>query len=332
MEPRIRERFTDAIRAEAAARYGVAADDLHELDGAESFIFAFVRAGQPLILRIGHSLRRNVNLIRGEVDWINYLARGGAAAAPAVLSTNGELVELIDDGAGGHYLATAFAKAAGGPPSWGKVTPDFIERYGQAIGRMHRLTQSYAPADPAWRRPQWDDPAMMDMVDFLPPSEAYTYERLTGLIDTLRQLPQDRESWGLVHQDAHGGNFFVDETGNLTFFDFDDCAYTWFVNDIAIVLFYLVNGREDPPGFTAAFLPPFLRGYSRENRFDPQWFAHVPDFLKLRELDLYAMIHRSFNVHNLTDPWVARYMHGRKARIEAEVPYLDFDFAHLQWP
>ncbi|MCB0187321.1 MAG: hypothetical protein KDE31_23800, partial [Caldilineaceae bacterium] len=62
MEPRIRNRFTQAIRAEAATRYGVAVDALHELDGAESFIFEFVRSGQPLILRIGHNLRRNPDL------------------------------------------------------------------------------------------------------------------------------------------------------------------------------------------------------------------------------------------------------------------------------
>lgn len=332
MEARIRNRFTPSILADAAARYGTEEETLHELDGAESFIFEFTRTGQPLILRLGHSLRRTPNLIRGEVDWINYLARGGAAVAPAVLSDNGELVELIDDGAGGHYLATAFVKAPGGPPAWAELTAGFIEHYGQVIGRMHRLTQVYLPADPAWQRPQWDDPAMTDASTFLPESEAYTRQQVTALIARLQQLPRPQEAYGLVHQDAHLGNCFMDGQGELTFFDFDDCCYTWFVNDIAIVLFYIVNGREDPAAYARYFLPHFLRGYARENRFDRKWFAHIPDFLKLRELDLYAFIHRSFDVDNLDHPWVARYMSGRKERIEADVPYVDFDFAHLQWP
>jgi hypothetical protein len=51
--------------------------------------------------------------------------------------------------------------------------------------------------------------------------------------------------------------------------------------------------------------------------------------LKLREIDLYAVIHRSFDVDNLDDPWVARYMHNRKQRIEDGVPTIDFDFESL---
>jgi len=332
MEARIRERFNQAILAKAAAAYGVALQALQELPSAESFIYEFMRQGQPLILRLGHSLRRTPNLIRGEVDWINYLAQGGAAVAPAQCSLKGELVELIDDGAGGAYLATAFAKAPGTPPAWTGQTSAFIEHYGQVIGRMHRLTQQYTPADPAWQRPQWDDAAMTDAIDFLPATESHARQQLIDLIAKLQQLPQGPEVYGLVHQDAHLGNCLIDDEGALTFFDFDDCCYTWFANDIAIVLFYIVNGRDDPAAYADFFLPHFLRGYARENHFDKQWFLSIPDFLKLRELDLYAVIHRSFDVSNLTNPWVARYMDGRKERIDANLPYIEFDFAHLRWP
>lgn len=340
MEPQIRERFNPAILAETAARFGVDAGTLRRLASAESFIYAFERNGQPLILRIAHSLRRNANLIRGEVDWINYLSSGGASVAAAVLSAHDKLVEEIDDRAGGHFLATAFVQASGRPPTSEDETPDFIERYGQAIGRMHRLTQTYAPADTAWRRPHWDDGPMLDAARFLPDSEQFARDQLAALVDSLRSLPRGRDSYGLVHQDAHGGNFFVDPSvdpsveapGALTFFDFDDCAYTWFANDVAIVLFYNVMGKDDAADYARYFLSHFLRGYARENRFDPAWFAHIPAFLKLRELDLYAVIHRSADVHNLTDPWDQRYMNGRKERIENNVPYIDLDFASLRWP
>ncbi len=32
---------------------------------------------------------------------------------------------------------------------------------------------------------------------------------------------------------------------------------------------------------------------------------------------------------NLDDPWCARYMDGRKKKIENDVPYLDFNFEAL---
>ena len=331
MEPRIRNCFNQHILAETAARYGVSVAAMRPLESAESFIFEFERENQPFILRLGHSLRRTIHLIQGEVDWINFLARGGADVSPAVLSQQDKLVEPIADGDGEYFLATAFVKAAGRPPQDDDETPTFIERYGQAIGRMHRLTQDYEPADAAWRRPHWDDPIMQDLDGFLPPSEARAQQKLLAQIEHLRQLPRERESYGLVHQDAHGGNFFVDETGALTFFDFDDCCYTWFVADIAIVLFYAAIGKDDAAAYTSHFLPHFLRGYQRENRFPVAWFAQMPHFLKLRELELYALIHRSHDVNNLTHWWDIRYMTGRKERIEQDVPFIDFDFAGLRW-
>jgi len=121
----------------------------------------------------------------------------------------------------------------------------------------------------------------------------------------------------------------VDDGGSITLFDFDDCAYSWLICDIAIVLFHATAAREDREGFTAGFMPPFLTGYSRENRLDARWLEHLPDFLKLREIDVYAVIHRSLDVENLDDWWCERFMDGRKERIERDTPVIDFDFEAL---
>jgi len=43
------------------------------------------------------------------------------------------------------------------------------------------------------------------------------------------------ESYGLVHCDVNPTNFYVND-GQITLFDFDDCAYNWFINDIAVAL------------------------------------------------------------------------------------------------
>ncbi len=329
MEKRIKERFDDAILQEAMRRYGIARERIHLLDGFESFMYEFERGPEAFILRIGHSFRRTVPLIQGEVDWLNYLARGGASVARAILSERGNLVELIDDGRGENFLATAFVKAKGQAPSRATMTPAVFETYGRLIGRMHALTKEYEPRDPAWRRLAWDDPEMLEVERHLPESEAVARERFRALMKHLNALPKDKETYGLIHQDAHGGNFFLDEVGQITLFDFDDCAYSWFMNDLAIVLFYAAMGNPDPVAFTQEFMRHFLTGYARENKLDPVWLKQIPYFLKLREIDLYAVIHRSFDVTNLDDPWVERFMRGRKERIENNVPYIDFDFESL---
>jgi Ser/Thr protein kinase RdoA (MazF antagonist) len=330
MEKRIKERFNDTILQEAMGRYGIAADRIHLLDGFESFMYAFDRGPEACILRIGHTFRRSEALIRGEVDWINYLADGGTTVARAVLSVEGNLVEPLDDGQGKQFLATAFREARGRPPWEVGWTPCLYETYGQLLGRMHALTKRYEPADPAWRRPQWDDEIMLDVETHLPETDTLVAERFRELMAHLATLPRDAESYGLIHFDAHGGNLFVDDEGTITLFDFDDCNYSWFANDLAIVLFYLLVDRADGPAFLAEFMPHFLQSYRRENRLDPAWLREIPHFLKLREIDLYAIIHRSFDVENLDDhPWCARFMRGRKQRIEAGMPFVDHDFEAL---
>jgi hypothetical protein len=47
--------------------------------------------------------------------------------------------------------------------------------------------------------------------------------------------------------------------------------------------------------------------------------------LKQREIDLYGVIYRSFDVNNISDSWVARFMQGRKERIENDVPYVEIE-------
>jgi len=329
METRIKERYNDAILGEAMRRFGIAPDRIRLLDGFESFMYEFERDAGEYVLRVGHSLRRNEALIRGEVDWINYLAAGGASVARAVLSEQGNLVEAVDDGQGGQFLATAFVRARGRPPWEVGWAPALVETYGQLLGRMHALTQCYTPPDPSWRRPQWDDAIMLEVEGYLPPSDGAVAARFRALMEHLQSLPRDGESYGLIHFDAHEANMFVDEAGTLTLFDFDDCNYSWFANDIAIVLFYKAMGKEDVQGYTREFMTRFLRGYRRENRLDPVWLSEIPHFLKLREIDLYAIIHRSFDVDNLEDPWCQRYMRGRKERIENDVPYIDYPFESL---
>lgn len=328
MEQQIKDRYRDSILQEAMQRYGIANDQIRPLDSEENFVYAFARDAYGYILRIAHSLRRSDALIQGEVDWINYLAAGGVSVARAIRSETGKLVEAVDDGAGGHFLVTAFVKADGQPP-WDLWTPALYEAYGQLIGRMHALARHYQPTELAWKRPAWDDAIFEFIERYLPAAEIVAKQKYQTLCAHLRTLPKEPTDYGLIHQDAHGNNFFVDEAGAITLFDFDECAYSWFINDIAIVLFYSVMDAEDAIAFTQAFMTHFLRGYQQAYRLDPKWLKEMPAFLKLRELELYAVLHRDFDVNNIDDPWAARFMQDRKAKIEHGMPYIDFDFASL---
>jgi amicoumacin kinase len=328
MEQQIRDRYHNKILQEAMHRYGIAENQIQPVDAFESFVYEFERAGQGYILRISHSLRRSQALIEGEVDWINHLAERGVSVAKAVCSEAGQLVEMIEDGQGGSFLVTAFVKARGQSP-WELWTPTLYETYGQLLGRMHYLAQGYQPTQAEWRRPEWDDNVFEFVERYLPASEAVAKAKYRALCDHLYTLPKDDSSYGLIHQDAHGSNFLVDESGAITLFDFDECAYSWLINDIAIALFYIVMDATDAPAFTGEFLTHFFRGYRKNHRLDPCWLKEMPCFLKLREIEMYAVIHRDFDVSKIDDWWSERFMHKRKYKIEQDVPFIHFDFESL---
>ncbi len=329
MEELIKRRFNDRILSQAMEPFGIDADQITLLDGFESFIYQFQKEGREYILRISHTQRRSADLIRGELDWINYLADGGVGVSRAVPSQSGEWVEVVDDQHGGQFLAAAFVKA-GGQPSWKAgiyENEELFTPYGRLIGRMHRLTKSYQPADPAWKRMEWDDPVNIDTRQWLLPASENVYHRQQELIASLRRLPKDAESYGLIHLDAHAGNLFIDDESRFTLFDFDDCTYSWFVNDLAMVLFYAVTNREDMEGYAARFWPRFLEGYGQENELDSKWLPQIPHFLKLREIDIFTLLHRSRDVARLNpDGWDGRFMRGRKERLEKGLPYLEMSF------
>jgi Ser/Thr protein kinase RdoA (MazF antagonist) len=329
VEDKIRKRYHTEILEEVRGRFDIDPKDINLLDGFESYIYEFSQNGKQYILRIGHTLRRSIEHIEGEIDWINFLSAGGAHVSKAVYSAQDNLVESVPDRCGGFFLATAFEKAPGAPPGKDDLTSVFFHRYGQLLGRIHSLSKQYKPSNESWRRPDWNDREMLNVEEWLDGADQvalYKYNQLTSYID---RLPKSNSDFGLIHQDAHYGNMFLDEKGQLTLFDFDDCCYSWYVNDVAIVLFYAALFRENPASFTDRFLKDFLSGYSQETDLDSAWIKEIPYFLKLREIDLYAVIHRSFDVENIDNAWVAGYMRNRKERIHNEVPFIDYDFNGL---
>jgi Ser/Thr protein kinase RdoA (MazF antagonist) len=194
---------------------------------------------------------------------------------------------------------------------------------------MHALAKEYVPSQPAWKRYAWDAPENNTPDRQLPANATAIREQYGRLWAHLQTLPRDRDGYGMIHQDAHLGNLFVDEDYTLTLFDFDDCVNGHFIYDIAMVLFYTSPGDpEEARAFTGRFMPVFLQGYREFNRLDPAWLREMPHFLKLREIDLFAVILFAMG-ETPGNAWCAGYMNGRRAKIERGIPFIEFDWESL---
>lgn len=329
MDKAITERMNPTVLAAVCQRYDLEPAALKPLAASESFMYSFARGPAEYVLRLSHSLRRDEPLIAAELDWLNFLAAGGVRVAGAVASPAGQLIEAIRDDQGGHFLATAFVRATGRSPyAYGWDEPLYWH-YGNLLGRLHARSKQYVP--PAGlRRPNWDHESLDLVEHYLPATEAVALAHYRDLHARRQALPQDQNSFGLIHQDAHGGNFFVDDQGQITLFDFDDCLYSWYVNDIAMAIFYRLLGEADMDGLARHFLPMFMAGYFAANDLDPVWLETIPLFLKVREIELFALMYREHgSLEKIDNAWDARFMVGRQASIYHNHPFVDYDFSQL---
>lgn len=329
MEKLIHDRYTDALKAEALRRFAVNESELKPLGGFESFLYEYPRNGESAVLRVSHTARYSLLPMLGELDFLRYLREHGANVAAPLQSPNGSWLEAIDDGQGGQFLVTAFEKAKGSHQR-GDWSDEFMQHYGETLGRLHRLSSSYQPSNPDWMRSTWDAPKAINYDDWLLGFDAEVHQKFSANLAYLRALPKDSQSYGLIHQDAHAGNFYVHE-GQITLFDFADSCYGYFVNDIAMVLFYALTGqpKADPAAFVSHFFKQFWQGYSKEFSLEKRWLSEIPYFFKLREIDLYAVIERDTTWRTDGNAWLSTYMEDRRERILNELPYVDVDFADL---
>ncbi|KMN52325.1 phosphotransferase enzyme family protein, partial [Bacillus sp. LK7] len=296
---------------------------------AENYVYEIVKDNEPYILKITHTIRRTPEYILGEMEWLHHLAKEGLSVAKPIPSLNGKDVEEVPDGKGGAFLLRVYEKAPGRKVEESDWNGTLFYQLGKYTGNMHRLTKSYRLSDPAYKRQEWDEEEQLKLRKYVPADQHLVFERADALMEKLRRLPKNPENYGLVHADLHHGNFNWDN-GKITAFDFDDIGYNWFVNDISILLYnmlwYPVIPYEDKAAFTGEFMTHFMKGYREENDLDSAWFEHIPDFLRLRHMLIYGLLHQAFDLNSLGDEELGMLKAFRRD-IENETPITEYQFS-----
>lgn len=326
MEQAIIDAYGEEILQEFMERYGIEASQIELLDGFESFVYHVVQEGRECALRISHTgLRRSLEEIRGEAEFIHYLAQNGVSCARPLMSPQGNLVERSAEG-DHDFVATAFEWAEGDTPGHTDRTPEFMRQFGAIMGRMHRLTKDYILPE-GCHRPDGLDDLMGYMAGFKRTEEPVIIDRYRGYLDAVRGLPWDRDGYGLIHGDMHMENIHVDDAGRIKVFDFDDSSYFYFVADIAVALFHLTPHRCTPEQTRrmAEVYTWMMEGYRSENQLSSQWLASIPLFMRLRQIDLYCILKQDWE-YVKDDEWCISYMEGRRERVLSDAPVLDIDF------
>ena len=322
------EKNSEYILAAATRSFGIKPDGLIKLGSFESMVYEFERERKNYILKISHSFHRTAAQIAGELDWINYLADNGVPVGRAFPNLKGEIVTRInmDDS---YFLAYTFGKSPGAhitADDWGE---DLFVKWGRLTGRLHALTKTYKPSDETCQRFHWHEDESLRIEKHVPAEQKLVIDKCHRLFNQLHKLPVGPDNYGLIHSDLYHGNFFVNN-GEIIPFDFDDCHYNWFTHDLAMPIFYALRSSfrdDDQVEFTRRFMRAFMDGYRGENQIAPEWLERIPLLLKLREMDLYIIIHAE-KAQNLNQ-WCRDFMDGRREKIENDIPVIDLDFSEF---
>ncbi len=318
MERFIYDLYNDDILSKAFDLFDIRPESVEILDGYENFVYSAERTGQDCIIRIGHSSHRSVEQVAGELEFISHLKDEDISVSEPLHSVNQRYAEPIDCD-DGYFTACLFRKAEGGHlPRKERVPDNIVYEWGRLIGGAHKATVELR--EQPIKRMHWHDEYGMweKYLDLVPSAVKDVY---TDSVQKVRNIP-DRH-YGLIHADAHAGNFFVQD-GRITLFDFDDCVYSHFMNDIAIVLYYACardeEGLADEDRFMG-FTDCFLKGYSEEYHIEPDHFEDVNTFLALRDVFLHMIFKATIDPKEQS--WVKDFLENSHKRAQNHTVFMD---------
>ena len=287
----------------------------------ENVIYECSLNNDDCIIRITHESHRNENLLKGELEWIDYLEDHGVPVAAPICLTNSDKIIPVNVG-NAVFFITFFTKANGSHVKAEDWSNELITLLGQEIGKLHHHSRQYIPTDSGIRRPEWNDGLLNPEYDDTSKLGSVIRKRN----EVMRQLATMRKtdaSYGLIHFDINSGNLKL-SNGGITLFDFDDCCYCWFINDIAVLLVESINvfcDTTDKRPFVSNFLEHFSSGYEQFQHIDEYMMILLPLFAKLRELELYASLIElpvsEYSEHE------KQFMVNRKDLIDNDVPFAE---------
>ncbi|TCZ76615.1 hypothetical protein E0485_13570 [Paenibacillus albiflavus] len=258
-------------------------------------IYPFRFEGKTHLLRFAPVVEKNKDNVLAEFEFIAYLRDNGCGVLETVQSCAGEeLVEVQTPW--GAYYASVFKRVSGVQLDRTDLNDTIIYRYGQALGKLHRLSSQYTPVGaPRWSYGDvldWIEDQLRDL-----PNETKTRMEVAILRDYFDKLPKSPSHYGLIHYDFEFDNVFYDqESGGCNIIDFDDAMYHWYVMDLVQVFECL--HEFIPSEVYNEKMQCFIDGYRTEYDLPSDWETIVPACKRFAGLYGYARTLRS-----IADSW-----------------------------
>jgi len=282
-------------------------------DGFHNQVFII---DNKMVARLSQRHNKARNDLETELDWITALDKAGVQAAKPITIMGHDRIIALDTDNNAYWL-TCFQHTGGRPVDVSDLNEwnqEFFHKWGSQIAVMHNADSG-----------KLDRPVYLDSVEknTRPMNDwlKYRHEQLLSQMNNWERRP---DTFGLIHNDLHQGNFHLNENG-LIFFDFDDCAYHFYSHDLAVSIYHaLWTGTAFHPeseSFPGDFLSSFLKGYTTGRNLTSEMYEQLLICLQMREVYLYALFVSEWNKEEMMD-WQIYKLQELEENIKSNViPY-----------
>lgn len=306
------------IATQLAARWAPTASTPRYWRASANFLFQFEAAEQAYYLRFNHADERTPRFLQAELAYLQHLAKAGLAVAQPIPSQHGNLIESVET-AHGLFHAVVFERLAGQQFETDQLSLPMFRQWGQALGTLHATSQGYrAPGRPVWQQ------QLATVARNLPRDEKAT-RRLLGRIEhELETMRVVNDNYGIIHFDFEQDNL-VWQDGRIGMFDFDDCAWSWFLADVAYALRDLFADDAAQVDLNRPEFVAFVEGYRTVKPLRDAELRRIPLFLWMHHLIMYIRLQRALATEGAIDE--PEWAQNLRAKLTAKVERYRASFA-----
>lgn len=215
--------------------------------------------------------------IRFELDLLCHLHAAAVSVSAPVTRRDGASLGSIVDASGATRPFALFTWAPGGPIE-GTEDPAVARSYGATLGAIHAHADRFTSPLTRYRL---NATYLVDQAErllrdrFLAASDD-RFANYEGAFAEMRAFlaaqPTEGPAFGYVHGDPHGRNVHVDDTGRVTFFDFDHGGFGWRAYDVVTAV----------SGVPLEHQAAFFDGYRSQHPLEESTEAELDRWMPIR--------------------------------------------------
>ena len=283
--------------------HGIDVSLLEFIQCSQNYVYKVSDDDGCRIVRICKGRYRSASEVAAELEWIKYLADDGIKACQPILSNEGKLYHACEI-EGKSTIVTVFEHAPGVPMDRNLADEATFEKLGHLTGQMHAIASEHSNNGEFINRPLWKESRLLNQ-DFTECGDLLSEDFLASvgeLVVDITAIEKTSENFGMVHGDIHFVNLFEDN-GDLWIYDFDNCEYGHFVQDLATILWDSIYCKElnkfADDGLNDRIRPlwkALLKGYAETSPMKELHLEHLEKFFLLREAIIYVHFHMTLNL------------------------------------